>query len=173
MALEKLPGIRTLGYTPTTTPATTTPASTYMAGSMAISSIASAFSSWQAGQMQKLAYDHEAAMAEINAKQIQIEGQFLIADKTNALVESLALQNVMAAAGGRSGGSVSNLAQTSVANLKKDEARIKATGEARKVSTLMGASASRAAGQTAATQGLIGGISDLNKGVAEAYGWIA
>lgn len=168
MALRTIPGIQTLGQTPTTTPATS-----FMAGSMAIGAIASAFSAWQAGEMQKLAYDHEAAMAEINAKQIEIEGQFLIADKTNALVESLALQNVMAAAGGRSGGSISNLAQTSVSNLKKDEARIKATGKARKVATLMGASSNRAAGKTAATQGLIGGVSELTKGAAETYGWIA
>lgn len=143
----------------------------YMTG---LGAITDAFMSYEAGQMKKLAYEHDAAMQEINAKQIGIDAQFVIADKENELAQTLALQNVMAAASGRSGGgSLSNITQTSVANLKRDEKRILQTAESKKVSQMMGASASRTAGKTAASTGLLGSISDLTTGFTKASKYIS
>ena len=134
-----------------------------------IGAITDAFMAYQAGKMKKLAYEHEAAMAEINAKQIGINAQFVMADKTDELAQTLAMQNVMAAATGRKGGgSQTNITQTSIQNLKKEEQRMKLTNEGKRVSTLMGATAARAAGSTAATTGLISGVSALGTGLGEA-----
>lgn len=149
--------------TTTNTPAT----SNIVAGYSAVSAVTGAFMAYQAGQMQKLAYEHEAAMSEINAKQIGIDAQFMMADKENELANTLALQNVINAATGRSGGSVSAIAETSLANVKRDEERLRLTGKAKKVATMMDASASRAAGNTAAKYGLLGGVAELTKGGAE------
>jgi len=145
------------------------PTTTYVGYAKGLGAITDAFMAYEAGQMKKLAYEHDAAMAEINAKQIGINAQFIMADKQEELAQTLALQNVMAAATGRGvGGSVSALTETSIANLKREEERIRLTGESRKVSTMMGASASRAAGKTAASMGLLGGFSELVKGGTEA-----
>ena len=171
MALQPIPGIQNAPFSvqaPTPTTATT---ATGALG--AISAVAGAFSAYQAGKMRKLAYEHEAAMVEINAKQIEITGMFLIADKTEDLANTLALQNVMAAASGRRGGSLENLEQTSIANLEEEKKRIKVTGRAKQVATLMESETRRAAGKAAATRGLLSGISELSTGVAEASKFIS
>lgn len=169
MALPSLydRGIQTGGYT------AVTPTSNYIAGASAVGAITSAFSAWNAGQMQKNAYAHEAAMAEINARQVGIDAMFRTNEMQDELTYALSLQNVMAAAGGRSGGSVSNIAQTSQANLQKERKRLEAAAEGRKVASLMDASSKRAAGKTAASQGLLGGSAELLKGTFETQKWIS
>jgi hypothetical protein len=149
------------------------PVTSGYAGFSAISAITGAYAAYEAGQMRKLAYEHEAAMSEINAKQIEIESQFAIAGRTEALAETLALQNVMAAASGRAGGTLAQLAQTSIANLQKEKKRIKVTGEARKVATLMDVESTRAAGKTAARFGLLGATTELARGAAETSRFIS
>ena len=139
-----------------------------------IGAITGAFSAYEAGKMRQLAYEHEAAVSEINAKQIEIEGIFTIADKTTELANTLALQNVIAAASGRvvGEGSLKALEQTSEAALEADIKRIKTTGRAKQVATLMDSETRRAAGKTAASQGLIGGVTQLTTGLAKAGGFI-
>ena len=161
-----------------TTPATRTSinnTSTQIGTLYAVGSVAGAFSAYQAGQMQKLAYEHEAAVDEINANQIKIEGMFTIADKTTELANTLALQNVMAAASGRvvGEGSLKALEETSVSNLEADIERIKVTGRSKEVATLMASESQRAAGKTAAAQGLLSGASQLTTGAAVASRFIA
>ncbi len=146
--------------------------SNQVAGMYGISAITGAFMAYEAGQMKKLAYEHEAAMAEINAKQIGIEAQFVMADKYTELANTLAMQNVVAAATGRAGGTVDVLAQSSEAALRKEEERIRLTGKARSVATMMDAASSRAAGETAAQYGLLSGISSLVQGGAQAARFI-
>ena len=155
------------------TPSTTTAQTTgVMYG---IGAVAGAFSAYEAGKMRQLAYEHEAAVAEINANQIRIEGIFAIADKTTDLANTLALQNVMAAASGRvvGEGSLANLQQTSEANLEADIKRIKVTGRAKEVATLMDSETRRAAGKSAASQGLLSGVSQLTTGAAQASRYIS
>jgi len=149
--------------------------STQIGALYGIGAVAGAFSAYEAGQMRKLAYEHEAAMAEINAKQIEIAGTFAIAEKTTDLANNLALQNVIAAASGRAvgEGSLQALEQTSVANLEADIKRIKVTGRAKQVATLMSGEAKRAAGKTAAAQGLLSGVTQLTTGTAQAARFIA
>lgn len=158
----------------TTTPPPT-PTSNFVAGATAIGAITGAFSAYQAGQMRKIAYEHEAAVAEINAKQIEIEGMFVIADKTTELANTLALQSVVASASGRvSGeGSLQQIQATSEAALAKDVERIKVTGRAKQVATLMDSETKRAAGESAAAQGLLSGVSELTTGLAKAERFIA
>ena len=151
----------------------TTFTSNQVGGMYGIQAITGAFMAYEAGQMQKLAYEHEAAMAEINAKQIGIDAQFIMADKMDELADTLSLQNVIAAATGRAGGSVENLAQTSVSNLKKDEERIRLTGKSKQVATMMDAANARAAGSTAAKYGLLSRVSELTKGATQAARFIS
>lgn len=163
--------IPTLGYTPL--PAQTS-ATTTVGALGAVGSIAGAFTAYQAGKMRQLAYEHEAAIAEINAKQIEVAGMFQIADRTEDLANTLALQNVIAAASGRSGGgSLQNLEQTSITNLEEEKKRIKVTGRAKQVSTLMDNTSKRAAGKTSARSGLLTGISELSTGAMEASQFIS
>jgi len=150
-----------------------TPATSATAGFFAVSAITGAFAAYQAGQMRKLAYEHEAAMSEINARQIEIEAQFTIADQTEALAENLALQNVISAASGRAGGSIEQITQTSIANLEKEKKRIGVTGRARKVAALMDVESTRAAGETAAKFGLLGAATELTTGAAQTSRFIA
>jgi len=138
----------------------------------AVGSVASAFTAYQAGKMRQLAYEHEAAVAEINAKQIEIVGIFQIADKTEELANILAIQNVVAAASGRTGGSLKALEQTSIANLEEEKKRIKVTGRAKQVATLMDSESRRAAGKSAAIRGLLSASSELSTGAAEASKFI-
>ena len=172
MALRAIPGIENAPFSIQAPPPTTATAATGALG--AISAVAGAFSAFQAGKMRKLAYEHEAAMAEINAKQIEVVGMFQIADKTEDLANTLALQNVIAAASGRrGGGSLEALEQTSIANLEEEKKRIKVTGRAKQVATLMDSATRRAAGKTAAASGLISAASELSTGVAEASKFIS
>jgi len=147
--------------------------SNQVGGMFAISAITSAFTAYEAGKMREIAYNHEAAMAEINAKQIGIDAQFIMADKMDELRSTLALQNVIAAATGRAGGSIENLAQTSVGNLKREEERIRLTGKAKSVATMMDAASSRAAGKSAAAMGLLSGVGELTGGAAQAARFIS
>lgn len=139
-----------------------------------IGAVIGAYNAYEAGKMRQLAFEHEAAVAEINAQQIKIEGMFNIASKTSELANNLALQNVMAAASGRvvGEGSLKALEKTSISNYGADIERIKVTGRAKKVATLMSSEASRAAGTSQATQGLISGISSLATGLTKASGYI-
>lgn len=146
-------------------------ASQWSGGAQALSAIAGAYSAYTAGKMQKYAYDHQAAMTEINAKQQEIEAQFMITDKQDQLSQNLALMNVMAAAGGRSGGSVANLAQTSTSNLNKDAERIKTTGKARSVSSLMTSQAYRSTGDYMNRKSLLEAGSGLTAGLSKAVGY--
>lgn len=147
--------------------------SNQVGGMMAISAVTNAFTAYTAGKMKQIAYNHEAAMAEINAKQIGIDAQFIMADKMDQLRSTLALQNVVAAATGRAGGSISNLANTSIANLKKEEERIRLTGKAKSVATMMDAASARAAGASAAQMGLLSGTAELISGGAQAARYIS
>lgn len=133
--------------------------------SSAIGAIGGAYAAYAAGKSRQLAYENEAAMAALNARQIEIDAQFMIADKTNELADNLALQQGVAAAQGRSGGSVDNLAATSISNLRKEESRLKTTGKLRSAGLMMESSINRASGKTAAAQGLMGGISELATGI--------
>lgn len=147
-------------------------ASNMMAGMYGISAIAGAYMSYEAGQMKKLAYQHEAAMAEINAKQVGIDAQFIMADKYTELTNTLAMQNVVAAATGRAGGSISRLAETSTARLEQEEKRIRMTGKAKSVSYMMDAASNRAAGDTAASYGLLNSVNTLIQGGIKTAGYI-
>lgn len=139
-----------------------------------IASIANAYSAYEAGKMQQLAYEHEAAVAELNANQIRIDGMFTIADQTTELANNLALQNVIAAASGRVGGqgSLRNLAETSNKNFESNVNRIKATGKSKQVSALMSSQSSRIAGESAANRGLLKATSTLVTGLSEASKFI-
>lgn len=154
---------------------TTTPmfTSNQVAGMYGISAITGAFMAYEAGQMKKIAYEHEAAMAEINAKQIGIEAQFIMADKYTELSNTLAMQNVVAAATGRAGGSIERLAETSATRLETEEKRIRLTGKAQSVATMMDVASSRAAGETAAQYGLLSGVSALATGGTQAARFIS
>lgn len=138
----------------------------YAGGISAIGSISSAFASYEAGKSRQLAYQHEAAMNALNARQVGIDAQFIIADKMNELTNNLAMQQVVAAAQGRSGGSVEALYKTSVSNFRKEEERLLKTGKARSASMMMESDISRATGKSAATAGLLGATSDLAAGLA-------
>ena len=129
---------------------------------MALNAIFSAFQAYQSGKMKQLAYEHEAAMADINAKMIENAAQFSIAEKEKQLADTLAVQNVMSAAQGRKGGSIQNIALTSKANLGKDIAKIERKARAEKVSTMMEAAGLRAAGKAASATSLIGTGVDLS-----------
>ena len=141
----------------------------------AVSAITGAFSAYEAGRMRQVAFEHEAAVSEINANQIKIQGMFTTADKTTDLANNLALQNVMAAASGRQigEGSLKAIEDTSVSNLEADLKRLRVTGRAKEVATLMDSSTRRAAGKTAATQGLLSGVTQLTTGVAQASRFIS
>ena len=173
MALRSLP-IQSGPFSQTGFKQPSTPATTAVGALGAIGAVASAFTAYEAGKMRKLAYEHEAAVAEINAKQIEIVGMFQIADKTEDLANTLALQNVIAAASGRQGGgSLENLEQTSISNLEEEKQRIKVTGRAKQVATLMDNASKRAAGKSAAKQGLLSAASELSTGTAEAARFIS
>ena len=133
--------------------------------SSAIGAIGSAYSAYAAGKSRQLAYENEAAMAALNARQVQIDTQFVIADKMNELADNLALQQVVAAAQGRSGGSVANLAATSVSNFKKEEERLLKASKLRSTGLMMESEVNRASGKTAAASGLMGAVSELATGI--------
>ena len=147
--------------------------SNQVGGMFAISAVTSAFTAYEAGKMREIAYNHEAAMAEINAKQIGIDAQFIMADKMDQLRSTLALQNVVAAATGRAGGSIQNLTQTSTSNLKREEERIRLTGKAKSVATMMDAASARAAGKSAASMGLLSAVGEFTGGAAQASRFIS
>lgn len=151
------------------------PTANIFAGLFAVNAITSAFSSYEAGQMQKVAFDHQAAMAVLNARQQEAEAQFFIADKQSELANNLALQNVIAAASGRQSGvgSLANLTETSISNLTKDIKRIETVGETRKVATLMESSFSRLSGESAAKFGLLSGATELSSGLLQASRFIS
>lgn len=140
----------------------------------AINAVTSAYTAFEAGKMRKIAYEHEAAVAEINAKQQEIEATFFIVDKQNELISNLAAQNVIAAATGRQpgAGSVEALTQTSISNLAKDTRRVEVTGESRKVAALMSSSFARSQGEVAEKFGLLSGVSSLTSGAVEASRFI-
>lgn len=146
--------------------------SNQIAGMYGISAVTGAYMAYEAGQMKKLAYEHEAAMAEINAKQVGIDAQFVMADKYTELRNTLAMQNVVAAATGRAGGSIDRLAETSTARLEQEEKRIRMTGKAKSVSYMMDAASTRAAGDTAAAYGLLSGVSTFTQGAVNAARYI-
>ena len=154
---------------------TTSPmfSSNQVGGMFAISAVTSAYTAYEAGKMREIAYNHEAAMAEINAKQIGIDAQFIMADKMDQLRSTLALQNVVAAATGRAGGSIQNLAQTSTSNLKREEERIRLTGKAKSVATMMDAASARAAGKSATSMGLLSAVGEFTGGTAQASRFIS
>jgi hypothetical protein len=139
------------------------------AGASAISAITSAYTAFEAGRMRKIAFEHEAAMNEINARSLEIDAQFLIADKTSELAETLALQNVIAAASGRTIGVGSQriITEASISNLEQTKRRIEVTGKARSVSSMMQSSAARASGEQAAKFGLLSSFEELIKGGLE------
>lgn len=124
--------------------------------SKGLGAIFGAYTEYEAGKMRELAYNHKAAMAEINAKMIESETTLLMAEKSSKLRESLAMQNVIAAAQGRArGGSVSAIEQTSRARFAKEERRTRQMAKGKKVSELMSAGIDRATGKAAARQGLL------------------
>ena len=134
------------------------------AASQGIQTIAQAYQSYEAGRMKQMAFNHKAAMAELNAKQVGINAQFEMNDRINELRKTLALQNAISGATGRSGGSVEALAQTSIANMKRDEQRIMKTAELKKVAELMDVESLRAAGKSAKRAGILEGINQLISG---------
>jgi len=140
---------------------------TYTGYTKGIGAITGAFTSFMAGKMEKLAYNHQAAMAEIQAQQIDIDTSLMMADKTGELAKTLSLQNVMAAASGRSGGgSLEALQTTSRANLGREETRLKAAARSKKLNLMMDASTARLQGKAAAQEGLLGGLSyGVEKGI--------
>ena len=133
-----------------------------------LNAVFGAFSAYQSGKMKQLAYEHEAAMSEINARMIENQAQFSIAEKESQLADTLAMQNVMSAAQGRKGGSVRDIAMTSRANLGRDAAKIKRKERAERVSTLMQTGTLRAAGKAQAATSLIGAATDLSSGLLNA-----
>jgi hypothetical protein len=142
------------------------PTTNIFAGASAISAVTSAFTAFEAGRMRQVAFQHEAAMAEINARQLEINAQFFIADKTTQLAETLALQNVIAAATGRTigVGTQETITQASISNLEKTKRRIEVTGRAKEVGLLMQSAAARASGEQAAKFGLLSAFEELAKG---------
>lgn len=147
--------------------------STQVGAAYGVSSIFGAFNAYTAGQLRKAAYNHQAAMAEINAKMIDTETKLIMADKTQQLKESLAMQNVIAAAQGRAaGGTVSAIQQTSRAALAEEEERLRLQAKMKKVNLLTGAAVDRASGSVAASQGLISGAETLTEGFLKASEYI-
>ena len=123
-----------------------------MAGTIA----ASTYGAIQAGRSESAASKAQARQAESDARSQLIE-------RKRALVETLAAQNVGAAAQGRTISSISALQQEDVRRGKYDETLIKAGGQAQ-------AEAYRQAGREARTQSyisagrsLIGGASEYAK----------
>ena len=141
-------------------------------GASAISTIANAYSAFEAGRLRQIAYDHQAVMAELNAKQREIDAIFAVSDRKEELAKTLALQNVIAAASGRSGGSLEAITQTSIAGIEKEKKRIELGVESRKISDMMRADSARFAGDSARSQSLIDSVSQLTTGLTSAYKFI-
>jgi len=125
---------------------TTTTAIILAAGAAA----AGAYASYESGQAQKEAAEAQAQQAESDARTQTIE-------RKRKLIETLAQQNVGAAAQGRTISSLSSLQQEDVRRAGYDETLI-AGGAAAE------ASASRAAGKSAAKLGTINAGASLLKG---------
>lgn len=140
-------------------------ASNYGAGASAIGTISSVFAGYEAGKMQELAYQNDAAMAELNARQIGINAQFIMADKYTELTNVLAMQSVMAVASGRSGGSVDAIRNTSIERLKKEEKRIRLTGNAQATVERGNASSSRAAANYQNSVSLLTAVGNTATGI--------
>jgi hypothetical protein len=141
---------------------------TSIAGTLsAFSSIMSAYGAYEAGQMRQLAYNNDAAMAELNAKQVEIDATMTINERMHELSKTLALQNVLAAATGRAGGSVGNLQQTSLSNFRRDKEKIKVGSNVRKTQYMMQSRMARASGKSAAAMGLLNTEISLFGGAAD------
>lgn len=140
-----------------------------------ISSIAGAYSSFEAGRIRKIAYEHEEALAELSAKQREIDATFLIADKEEELANILALQNVISAAGGKVGGvgSQEAIAATSLQNLGKERRRLELGVESRKISDLMRGQQARLAGEAQQRTSLIDSVTQLTQGITQARKFIS
>ena len=114
----------------------------------------SAYGQIQAGKAQEAQMEAAAQQAESDARTQTIE-------RKRALLETLAEQNVGAAAQGRTISSISTLQQEDVRRGKYDETLIKGGAAA-------SASASRAAGSAAKTAGLISAGATIGQGAYSA-----
>jgi len=130
--------------------------------------ILSAFNSYQQGQISKEAFRHDAAMQALAEKQIGINLAFDNAKRKEQYAETLAMQNVLSAAMGRSGGSLEALSSTGAENLRKDMEIAKSNADISRISAMMGGEIARASGETAARMGLLGGGLELLKGGVQA-----
>lgn len=142
-------------------------ATDYMGGLYMMSAVTSAFSTYMAGQQQKLAYKHQAAMAELQARQVEAQKKFAIADRIKELRDSIAEQQVMAVAQGRTGGSVDAVYNTSIANYERDKKMIEMGHDMQIAQHKGDAKVASATGNYAAKAGTFGATSDLISGGAK------
>lgn len=150
------------------TPKVAPTTSSLVGGALVINAITSAYSSYEAGRMQEVAYHHKAVMDEINAKQIGIDAQFVMADEMDKLAKSLSIQNVIGAASGISGGSAENVTGSFLQDYKNKENRMKVTGNSKRIARMMDSKINRAAGKSAAKTGMMSGFIDLTSKGANA-----
>ena len=104
----------------------------------------------------------QSAQAKAQAKQAEADARTQLIERKRALIETMAAQNVGAAAQGRTISSISALQQEDVRRAGYDETLIKGGAAAQ-------ASAYRQAGSSAMTSGLISAGSSLLSGAMQYY----
>jgi hypothetical protein len=109
-----------------------------------------AYSSIESGKAQKRAYDAQARQAESDARTQTIE-------RKRALIETLAQQNVGAAAQGRTISSISHLQQEDVRRAGYDETLIAGGAAAQAGAYRTAGKSAKRQGYTSAAQSLLGG----------------
>jgi len=119
---------------------------------IAATTIINAYGSYKAGEAQEAQYEAQARQAESDATTQLVE-------RKRALIETMAAQNVGAAAQGRTISSISTLQEEDVRRAGYDSLLIKAGGSAT-------ASAARSAGQSAKQQGYLKASSTLLSGAS-------
>ena len=124
-----------------------------MTGAMIASTLLSAYSQYQQGQAQSNAYKAQARQAENDAKTQLVE-------RKRALIETLAAQNVGAAAQGRTISSISALQSEDLRREGYDETLIKGGAAAQ-------AQAYRDAGRAAVTSSYLNAGSSLLSGATQ------
>ena len=130
-------------------------ASTVIAvGAMAASTAVGVYSSIEAGKAADSAAEAQARQAEADAVSSLVE-------RKRALIESLANQNVEAAAQGRTIGSIATLQQEDVRRAGYDETLIKGGASAEAASYRSAGSAAKTQSYLKAGTSLLGGVSSV------------
>ena len=123
---------------------------------LAASSAISVYSSIQTGRAQQAAAEQQARQAEAEGRTQQIE-------RKRALIETLAMQNVGAAAQGRTISSISALQSEDIRRAGYDEILIKGGAAAQAQQYQTAGSAAYASGLLNAGSSLLGGVTSMSK----------